>query len=100
MADTAFSILTFATDNEYLMTIYRRIRDELARLYSIVAQKESGLPVSQSRRQVWSEYIRLRDRDAAATAAREFIGESHASVLRTLCSWPSIQESEITSLSS
>jgi DNA-binding GntR family transcriptional regulator len=97
LAGEAFGILAAATQNEYLMTIYRRLQNDMARIWVLSAQAEMRMP-NLGVDQQWVEMIERRDGDAAAATVRTALAEVHSHVLRIFSRWPSVAASEITPL--
>jgi DNA-binding GntR family transcriptional regulator len=97
--DEAFAILAEATDNQYLIVIFERLQNEVARIWSIASQADVVLP-SQQFDSAWVQFLEQRDGDGAAAHVAAFVSEAHTRLLRILSRWPSIITSEITSLNS
>ncbi|MGD6749733.1 GntR family transcriptional regulator [Streptomyces sp. BH105] len=97
LADVAFGTLAAATSNNYLITIHRRLQNDMARIWVLTAQSDAPIPdLGVDHR--WVEMIERRDGEAAAETVRASLGEVHASALRIFSRWPSVAASEITPL--
>jgi DNA-binding GntR family transcriptional regulator len=97
LADEAFGILAEASDNDYLLGIYRRLQNDMGRVWVIASQAGRALPeigIDED----WVGVLERRDGDAAAAHVQAFIGEAHTRILHILSRWPSVVSSEITPL--
>lgn len=97
LAGEAFEILATATDNDHLITIYRRLQNEMARVWALIAEGTAQMPefaVDED----WLAILDRRDGEAAAAHVTRFITDAHGRILRILSRWPSVVSSEITSL--
>jgi DNA-binding GntR family transcriptional regulator len=97
LAGKAFGILAAATQNDYLMTIYRRLQNDMARIWVLSAQAETPMPTLGVDQQ-WVQIIERRDGDAAAVTVRAALADVHSHALRIFSRWPSVAASEITPL--
>ena len=98
LAAEAFAILAEASDNDYLIGIYQRLQNDMARVWTIASQARAALPEIDVDED-WIEFLERRDSDAAAARVRSYIAEAHTRILRILSRWPSVVASEITPLS-
>ncbi|MFD5259060.1 GntR family transcriptional regulator [Streptomyces bobili] len=97
LADIAFGTLAAATRNDYLISIYRRLQNDMARVWALTAQSDAPVP-DMGVDQRWVEMVERRDGEAAAETVRTSIGEVHNNALRIFSRWPSVAASEITPL--
>ena len=97
LADQVFTVLAAATQNDYLITICRRLQNDTARIWVLIAQ--GGVEVPYLRvDQEWIRMIERRDGDAAAETVAASLAEVHRQALRIFSRWPSVAASEITPL--
>jgi len=99
LADDAFGTLAEATQNDYLLTIYRRLENDMARVMALTAQADTPVP-SLDVNESWVRLIERRDGEAAAEAVRTAVADIHSRALRIFSRWPSVAASEITPLHS
>lgn len=95
LVDEVFSALAAATQNEYLITICRRLRNDTARIWALTALGGVEMPaVFVDQR--WVPMIERRDSAATADAVSTGLAEVHRQALSILSRWPSVAASEIT----
>ena len=99
LAAEAFQVLATATDNDYLITIYQRWQNDMARVWALTAEANSPMPEFTADDD-WLAILDRRDGDAAAAHVEHFIADAHNRILRILSRWPSVVSSEITPLRS
>jgi DNA-binding GntR family transcriptional regulator len=97
LAAEAFGVLAEASDNDYLIGVYQRLQNDMARVWVIASQAQAALP-EIGVEEDWPGILERRDGNAAATLVQAFIAESHTRILRILSRWPSVVASEITPL--
>jgi len=97
LAAEAFGGLAEATDNDYLIGIFERLQNDMARVWAIASQARAPMP-HLAPDEDWTATLDRRDGDAAATRVEAFIDEAHTRILRILSRWPSVVASEITPL--
>jgi DNA-binding GntR family transcriptional regulator len=96
-AITAFGCFVAATDNDYLIRVFDRLQDDIARVLTLIqTEADTAMPDPPMDAEL-VEFVERRDADAAAARVRDYIGDLHARVLRILTRWPSVVASEITS---
>jgi DNA-binding GntR family transcriptional regulator len=93
----AFGLLAAATQNDYFVMIYRRLRNDMARIWALTVQ--SGHIPDPGVDQHWVEMVERRDSEAAAALVRASSTGFHAHALRVFSRWPSVTASEITPFS-
>lgn len=96
LAGELFEILAEATGNDYLVGIYRRIRNDMTRVWAIVIDADAAMPDLAADR-AWLELLERHDGNTAAADAEATIGAAHTRILQILSRWPSVAASEITS---
>jgi DNA-binding GntR family transcriptional regulator len=97
LAGHAFGALAAATQNDYLITIYRRLQNDMARIWVLMAQADTPMPDLGVDEQ-WVRMVERRDGAAAAATVRTSLAEVHNHALRIFSRWPSVAASEITPL--
>ncbi|MCP2256149.1 DNA-binding transcriptional regulator, GntR family [Prauserella aidingensis] len=97
IADIAFGTLAAATQNDYLLSIFRRLQSDMARIWVLLTQADIRMP-DLGVDQRWTQAIERRDGDAAAETVRAALAEAHGNALRIFSRWPSVAASEITPL--
>ncbi len=97
LADEAFSLLAGATGNDYLITVYHRLRHDMDRVWVLSAQGGGPVPDPGLDQRLVTLFDQ-RDGEAAATAVRRAIEQVHHQALRIFSRWPSVAASEITPL--
>jgi DNA-binding GntR family transcriptional regulator len=95
-AVAAFGYLAVATDNEYLVKIYDRLRNEIVRIFALIVVEADTSMSDPSLDAEWTSLVERRDGDTAAARVRDYIDDLHARILRILTRWPSVVASEIT----
>ena len=96
-AAVAFAILSAATENDYLISIYQRLQNDMARVWALISEAEASMP-DLAVDEDWAGVLTRRDGDAAAAHVEAYVRESHRRILRILSRWPSVVSSEIVSL--
>ena len=97
IAAEAFGTLAEATRNDYLISMFRRLDSDLARIWALAFQADT--PVPEFTIDVrWLGVVERRDGDAAAAAVSASISDMHNHTLRVFSRWPSVAASEITPL--
>jgi DNA-binding GntR family transcriptional regulator len=90
----AFALLASATQNDYFVMVYRRLRNDIARIWALTVQSgqlpDSGVDQSLIRA------VEHRDSEAAAAMIHAASIKFHAHALRVFSRWPSVTASEIT----
>lgn len=99
LAAELFETLAEATGNDYLITIYQRLRNDMARVWAIVTEADAAVPDLSVDRD-WLTLIERHDGDTAAAHAEATISAAHSRILRILSRWPSVAATEITSINS
>lgn len=94
LADSAFSQIAEATQNAYLLQIFNYLRNDMARIWTLLMQSGGVLP-SLEITPDWADLVRRRDGQAAAETARTMLVEMHIHALRIFSRWPSVAASEI-----
>lgn len=89
----AFALLAVATQNDYFVMIYRRLRNDVARIWALTVQ--TGQLPEHNVDEHWMGLIERRDSAAVAAAVRASATEFHAHALRVFSRWPSVTASEI-----
>lgn len=95
LAAEAFGILAVATDNDYLISIYQRLQNDMARVYALISQADAAMP-ALAVDEDWPDILTRRDDDKAAAIVDAWVLDSHRRILRILSRWPSVVSSEIT----
>ena len=97
LAAEAFGILAAATENDYLISIYQRLQNDMARVWALISEADpsiADLAIDED----WAAILTRRDGGAAAAHVEAYILESHRRILRILSRRPSVVSSEIVSL--
>ncbi|WP_063050843.1 GntR family transcriptional regulator [Nocardia arthritidis] len=93
--DEAFTTLALATQNDYLITIFRRLQNDLGRIWVLLTRGHTPTPdfgVDEE----WVGLLERRDGEALAATVRDAIADVHGYALRIFSRWPSVAASEIT----
>jgi DNA-binding GntR family transcriptional regulator len=97
LADDTFTLLAGATGNDYLITVYQRLRHDMDRIWVLSAQGGGPVPDPGMDQRLVTLFDQ-RDGAGAAAAVRASILEVHHQALRIFSRWPSVTASEITPL--
>jgi DNA-binding GntR family transcriptional regulator len=97
LADTAFSALAAATQNDYLITIYQRLQNDMARIGVLIMQGDAPLVALAVDEQLL-ELVERRDTETIAESVRAMAAEMHSQAIRIFSRWPSVTATEITLL--
>jgi DNA-binding GntR family transcriptional regulator len=90
-----FAGLAAATNNEYLIHLYRHLAGDMARTWVLVLASDPHA-MSLDPADFWLRHIlSQRDAEAAAEIARTYIADMHRRVLHAVLRWPSVMSAEV-----
>ncbi len=90
-----FAALAVAGGNDYLVTIFERLQNEIARVWTTLAGADPGFSADDGD---WEDILARRDGPAAAAVVRDYVASARRRVMEILSRWPSVVGSEITPL--
>ncbi len=92
--------LAESTDNDYLISVYHRIADDLARVGTLLLESELAGRISFTASATRTDRLLSDNADGAAEDVLQFIEQARGQVLEIRIHWPSVVSSEVRPLRS
>ena len=96
--DRVFVLLAEASDNDYLITVVRRLSSDLARVWTVILAAESTAAAMAAADLLVRKILVEEDPDVAAEMARGHLMSLREQVRAAVAQWPSVANSQILPL--
>jgi DNA-binding GntR family transcriptional regulator len=98
LSQRTFKVIAESTHNEYLVTTYQRLSDELSRVWALMITADTVQQMPVALPDDWREAITNRDGAVLGAYISQYIQQVRGQVQRTLMRWPSVVATEVVPL--